>query len=142
MAMLSSGFESTRLNIRVLTNPAEKELQILKRNFGVLTDTYFDNNNKLITNAYLMLDQVVMVMKRYPEIRLEVGVHSDNQGTQSRQKAVTEEQAGIIVNYLVSRGVNSSRVVAKGYGSGRPVTLSTGWLDRRQNRRIDFTVLK
>ena len=65
--MLALGFRSATVRLNVLTDPAERELNVLKRNYGVMTDTYFDTRNRLVTNAYLMLDQVVIGIAREGE---------------------------------------------------------------------------
>jgi outer membrane protein OmpA-like peptidoglycan-associated protein len=140
--MILAGYNDAVIKLCVLTDPAERELLILKKNYGVLTDTYFDTNNRLVTNAYLMLDQVVMLMNKYPGIKLEVGVHTDNQGTATSLISVSQARALVIVNYLINRGISGNRLIAKGYGSTKPVSSNTTWLDRRLNRRVEFSVIK
>jgi len=139
--MISAGFSDATVRLHVLTNQAERELNILKRNYGVLTDTYFDARNRLVTNAYLMLDQVVMLMNKYPSMNLEIGVHTDNQGTASALDRLSQTRAQVIVNYLINRGIASGRLVPRGYGSARPVASNASWLDRRLNRRVEFTIV-
>jgi len=140
--MVNGGFRGAIIRLFVLTDPAERELNILKKNYGVMTDTYFDPNNRLVTNAYLMLDQVVMLMNKYPGIKLEIGVHTDNQGVAATLDRLSQTRAQVIVNYLINRGVSASRLTPKGYGGSRPVAPNTGWLERRLNRRVEFTVIK
>lgn len=140
--MINSGFRGTVVRLNVLKDPAERELNILKRNYGVMTDTYFDARDRLVTNAYLMLDQVVMLMNKYPGLKLEIGVHTDNQGVPATLQFQSQKRAEVIMNYLINRGINSSRLTAKGYGSVRPIASNATWLDRRQNRRVEFSVIK
>jgi outer membrane protein OmpA-like peptidoglycan-associated protein len=141
--MVSGGYKGTAIRLYVLKDPAEKELNILKKNYGIMTDTYFDSRNRLVTNAYLMLDQVVMLMNKYRDIKLEIAVHTDNQGgTAWTLQRLSETRAQVIVDYLVNRGINASRLTAKGYGDTRPVSPNDSWLDRRLNRRVDFTIIR
>jgi len=140
--MMALGFRSTTVRLYVLTDPAERELNVLKRNYGVMTDTYFDARNRLVTNAYLMLDQVVMLMNKYPSLQLEIGVHTDNQGISGTLERLSMTRAQTIVNYLVNRGISANRLTAKGYGGSRPVASNSDWLDRRLNRRVEFTIFK
>ncbi|MFZ1270780.1 MAG: OmpA family protein, partial [Bacteroidales bacterium] len=93
-------------------------------------------------NAYLMLDQVVMLMNKYPSMNLEIGVHTDNQGTAYNLERLSQTRAQVIVNYLINRGIASGRLTPRGYGSTRPVASNAGWLDRRLNRRVEFTIVK
>jgi outer membrane protein OmpA-like peptidoglycan-associated protein len=140
--MVALGFRNATVRLYVLADPAERELNVLKRNYGVMTDTYFDARNRLVTNAYLMLDQVVMLMNKYPSLKLEIGVHTDNQGVPGTLQTLSLTRAQTIVNYLVNRGVNVSRLTPRGYGSTRPVAPNATWLDRRLNRRVEFTIIK
>ncbi len=139
--MIMAGYNDASVKIYVLTDPAERELLMLKKNYGVLTDSYFDAKNKLVTNAYLMLDQVVMLMNKYPGIKLEVGVHTDNQGTATSLMSVSQARALVIVNYLINRGISGNRLTAKGYGGTKPVSSNANWLDRRLNRRVEFSLI-
>ena len=140
--MLSLGFRSTMVKLYVLQDAAERELNVLKRNYGVMTDTYFDARNRLVTNAYLMLDQVVMLMNKYPSLKLEIGVHTDNQGVPTALQTLSQTRAQVVVNYLINRGIAASRLTPRGYGSTRPVASNATWLDRRFNRRVDFTIIR
>jgi hypothetical protein len=140
--MMALGFRSATVRLYVLTDPAERELNVLKRNYGVMTDTYFDARNRLVTNAYLMLDQVVMLMNKYPSLKLEIEVHTDNQGVPGTLQNLSQTRAQVIVNYLINRGVSASRLTPRGYGSTRPVASNADWLDRRLNRRVEFTIIK
>jgi len=140
--MHSLGFRSAIVKLYVLQDPAERELNVLKRNYGVMTDTYFDARNRLVTNAYLMLDQVVMLMNKYPSLKLEIGVHTDNQGVPTTLQTLSQTRAQVIVNYLINRGIAAGRLTPRGYGSTRPVASNATWLDRRLNRRVEFSVIR
>lgn len=140
--MISSGYPDAFVRIYVLTDPAEKELNVIRKQYGVLTDIFFDSNNRLNTSAYLMLDQVTGIMTRYPGIKLEIGLHTDNQGSLSNNLSVSQFRAQLIVNYLISRGIGTGRLIARGYGGARPVASNTNPAERRLNRRIEFTLVR
>jgi outer membrane protein OmpA-like peptidoglycan-associated protein len=140
--MVSGGYRGATVRLHVLKDPAERELNVLKKNYGVMTDTYFDSRNRLVTNAYLMLDQVVMMLNKYPSLKLEIGVQNDTQGAAWRQQSTTQSRAQVNVDYRVNRGINASRLTPRGYGSTRPIGPNSTWLERRLNRRVEFTVIK
>ncbi len=140
--LISIGFDETRVKIIVLTEPADREMHILKKNYGVLTDTYFDSNNRLISNAYLMLDQIVMLLNKYPGIQMEIGVHTDNQGTAVNLQELSQIRAQVIMNYLISRGINAARLSSNGFGGTRPIASNATWYSRRLNRRIEFNIVR
>jgi outer membrane protein OmpA-like peptidoglycan-associated protein len=89
-----------------------------------------------------MLDQVVMLMNKYPGIKLEVAVHTDNQGSSYTLQRLSDTRAQVIVDYLVNRGISADRLTARGYGGTRPISPNDTWLERRLNRRVDFIIMK
>lgn len=140
--LLASGYRDAIVKISVLKEPAEIELFNIMKKYGVLTDTYFDTTNKLTTSAFIMLDQIAMLMSKYPTIKLETGVHTDNQGFPATNLSLSQFWSQIIVNYLVSRGISGNRLVPKGYGDMSPVASNIYASGRKLNRRVDFILLK
>jgi len=136
-----SGFKEVGIKLNIVKDPVEKELHDIKKNYGILADTYFDSYGRLRANAYLLLDQIVILMNRNPEIRLEVGVHTDNTGSVASNLTLSQTRARLMVNYLISRGINPRRLTAKGYGGTKPVASNILEKDRRLNRRVDLKLI-
>lgn len=136
------GFKDVQIKLDVIKDPVEKELLLLEKNYGILTDNYFGSYGSLKSSAYLILDQIVILMNRNPKIRLEVGVHTDNLGTSADNLRVSQTRAQAMVKYLINRGINGNRLVAKGYGGEMPVASNFFEKDRRLNRRVDFKLIK
>lgn len=139
--MISLGFKSAIVKMFVLTDPAEKELHNLIRINGPYADSYFDNADRFTSNAFIMLDQLVRLMNKYPTLRLEVAVHTDNTGTPENNQALSQKRAQMMIDYVANRGINARRLVAKGFGGSKPVASNFTEKDRRLNRRIDFTMI-
>jgi len=136
-----AGFKEAQVRTKVITNPVRKELIALLKNYGVTDEFYFDNYNRLRANAYLMLDQIVMLMNRNAGLMLEIGVHTDNSGSAAANLKVSQTRAQVMVNYLINRGIESKRLVAKGYGGTKPVTPNTNEMSRKTNRRIELKII-
>ena len=109
---------------------------------GALTDTYFDSNNSLTTGANLALDQIVALMNKFPDTKLEIAVHTDNQGTEVNNRALSAFRAQLMVNYLTRWGIAANRLTATGQGGNRPVASNDYPTGRRLNRRIEFFIGK
>ena len=138
--MISAGYNDTRVSLQVLKDQAEKELHNLKVKYGVLSDSYFDTGNKLVTNGILMLNQIATLMAKYPHISIEIGVHTDNQGNTEGSQWLTQTRAKMMLDYLVGSGMDSKRLKAIGFGGTRPVAPTSSESDRRLNRRVEFTI--
>lgn len=92
--------------------------------------------------ALQALQEVVINLRKNPELTVEVSAHTDNQGTALGNMAVTQARANAVRDYLLSQGVNATQVKAQGYGSARPLASNDTPEGRAQNRRIEITVLK
>jgi outer membrane protein OmpA-like peptidoglycan-associated protein len=141
MRMVSLGYKEVQVKMEVLTDPAEKELHNLIRINGAFADTYFDNSDRLTSNAFIMMDQIVKLMNKYPVLKLEVAVHTDNLGAAENNLAVSQKRAQLLVDYLTTRGISIRRLVATGFGGLKPIASNYLEKDRKLNRRIDFIII-
>lgn len=139
--MIELGFKDARTIVIVLKEPSEKELYSIVKMYGSAAETYFDNSEKLTSPAYIMLDQIVRLMNKYPQIKIEVSVHSDNMGPEGKNITLTKSRSELIVNYLINRGITESRLISKGFGGSKPIGPNSSEYDRRLNRRIEFKII-
>jgi outer membrane protein OmpA-like peptidoglycan-associated protein len=137
----STGYKDARVRMVVLSSPAEKELYKLIQTYGSRAESYLDASDRLTTNGYIVLEEIVKLMIKYPNLRLEVAVHTDNSGSPDNNIYISLNRAKILVNYLVNRGISASRLTANGYGGTRPITSGYTEKDRSLNRRIDFMIM-
>lgn len=139
--ILALGFKDELIKMFVLKEPAEKELHNLIKINGAYADSYFDTSGKLTSNAFVMLDQLVKLMKKYTSLRLEIAVHTDNAGSAEYNLLLSQRHAQDLVKYLIMRGINIKRLVATGFGGSKPIASNFLEKDRKLNRRIDFIIL-
>jgi outer membrane protein OmpA-like peptidoglycan-associated protein len=140
--LVKAGFKSVITKTEILTDPAEKDIYSIKKIFGTSTDVCFDSYNRLTSSAVLMLDQIIKTLNKYPEIRLEIDIHTDNTGSADEKLALSKKYAQIIANYLIDKGMSSGRLIPKGFGGSRPVTSNNLEEERSSNRRIDFKIVR
>jgi outer membrane protein OmpA-like peptidoglycan-associated protein len=88
-----------------------------------------------------MLDQIVKLMNKYPSLKLEVAVHTDNTVSPGASLALTQLHARLLVGYLINRGIDTKRLVATGFGGSKPIASNVLDKDRMLNRRIEFILL-
>jgi outer membrane protein OmpA-like peptidoglycan-associated protein len=140
MDLVHKGFGNVTTKIKLITDPAEKELYNVKKIFGISADSYFDSNSRLTSTSYLLLDQVVKILGRYPDKKLEIAIHTDNTGSPEDKLSLSKSQARIISNYLITKGIDSKRLRSIGYGSSRPIAPNFIDEDRALNRRVDLSI--
>ena len=95
-----------------------------------------------------VLNGVVSILKDNPKIKVELAAHTDSIGSDVYNNKLSQSRAQACVDYIVTSGIDESRIYAKGYGKRRPIapnSLPNGKDNpegRQQNRRTEFTVLK
>jgi outer membrane protein OmpA-like peptidoglycan-associated protein len=137
------GYSDTRVLTHQPTDPATKELNNLKRVFGMSADLFFaSNSSALSSSGTQLLDLILGFMSKYPALKLEIICHTDYQGNASSNQSLSQKRAEAMVNYLVLNGVAGQRLKAKGYGGTKPVAPNSQDSDRKRNRRIDFRIME
>ena len=97
---------------------------------------YFDGDALDIAKSTESLDQLAVYMSQHPEYgKVEVRVHTDDRGNPTKR---SQARADAIVSYLVSKGVASNRLEAKGWGDKDPVAVNITSEGRRKNNRVEF----
>lgn len=135
------GYANARVIAYTPEDPATRELNNIKRVFGVSSDTFFKkNSNSLASEGTQVLDLVLGFLSKYPNLKLEIACHTDNQGLASSNQTLSQQRAEAMVYYLVMNGVSRLRFTAKGFGGTRPVAPNYQESDRKLNRRFDFTI--
>jgi outer membrane protein OmpA-like peptidoglycan-associated protein len=95
----------------------------------------------LRVKAYKQLETLYRLMVYHPMLKIEIAGHTDNVGKKAANKKLSQERAQSVVNYLISKGIDASRLVAKGYGDARPIVSNKTKAGKALNRRVEFTVL-
>ncbi len=89
-----------------------------------------------------LLDRLAFILRRCPDTYFEIGGHTDAEGTEEANLALSTARARAVVERLVRSGVRYSRVFAKGYGESLPVADNATPEGRARNRRIEFRIVQ
>ncbi len=84
------------------------------------------------------LDLIADIMKEYKDSDFHVEGHTDSVGSAKLNQSLSESRAKAVLDYLVSKGVASSRLTSKGYGEDNPIASNRTRRGRQQNRRVDI----
>jgi OOP family OmpA-OmpF porin len=87
-----------------------------------------------------LLDRLIETALRCPSADIEIAGHTDADGEDAFNQALSEKRAQAVMDYLVNAGLPASRFTAIGYGSSQPVASNDTNEGKAQNRRIDFLV--
>ncbi len=94
----------------------------------------------------LIDDRLLPVLANTPGAKMEIASHTDSRGSASSNQALSERRAQSVANYLISKGVNASRLVANGYGERRLKNrckdgVSCTEREHAANRRTEFRLI-
>lgn len=107
---------------------------------------YFDfDKYNIRPDAAKELDKVVQVMNEYPTLMIEAGSHTDSRGNDAYNQKLSERRAKSTVDYIVSKGIDASRITYKGYGESQLVNdcgngKNCNPEDHQLNRRTEFKI--
>ncbi|WP_276499635.1 OmpA family protein [Pontibacter litorisediminis] len=114
----------------------------------VLENIYYDLDKwDIRPDAAKELDKLVTLLKNNSAVEIEMGAHTDSRESQQYNQLLSERRAQAAVDYLVSKGIERSRLTAKGYGKTRLVNKCADGVqcpeeEHQKNRRTEFTIKK
>ena len=97
---------------------------------------FFETDSSSLTSeAMATLDKQAQWLNQYANYRIMIEGHADERGTREYNIALGARRASVVVNYLVSRGVNAQRITSQSFGKERPVAICNDISCWSQNRR-------
>jgi outer membrane protein OmpA-like peptidoglycan-associated protein len=115
----------------------------------VLDNIYYNyNKSDIRPDAAKELDKLVQLLVDNPEIKIELGSHTDSVDTDDYNQRLSQRRAESAVAYIVQHGIAPDRLVAKGYGESKPIARNTNPdgtdnpVGRQKNRRTEFKILE
>ena len=94
----------------------------------------------LKTSSYSILDRVASILQRYPNYRVSIAGHTDSVGDGGKNLQLSEERAKSCFNYLLSKGLDATRMSFIGFGETQPISSNSTKEGRRLNRRVEFNL--
>lgn len=115
----------------------------------IIKNIYYDfDKYKLRTESQKVIDSTLLVILREaPDIIIELSSHTDSKGDDEYNMELSQKRAESVVNYLIKKGIDKNRLVAKGYGETRPIAPNENQdgtdnpEGRQKNRRTEFRII-
>lgn len=108
----------------------------------VLKNIFFENNKSELNPASITeLDKVVSLLNDNPKLTIQISGHTDNVGKSTDNLTLSLNRAKSVTAYLVSKGINTKRLIPKGFGATAPVAGNDTEEGRSKNRRTELNVL-
>ncbi len=133
--MQDATFEKQHEPIKIEVNEA------IKGSSFVLNNLYYNTNSAdMKQESQIVLDEFSTYLKENTTITIEIQGHTDNVGNASANQALSANRAYTVKAYLEEKGIDGKRVLAKGFGSSKPIAENTTELGKSKNRRTEFLI--
>lgn len=91
--------------------------------------------------SYNELDRLFQILVANPHLKIEIGGHTDDVGSDDYNTNLSKERANAVMAYLVKKGIQADRLTAKGYGETKPEVPNTSEENKAINRRVEFKII-
>ena len=136
--------KKVQLNLNLSKSTFRKDIQLDKIEKGVIFELgnieFKTGTTRLTDESYKTLELLIEFMQTNQEVKIEISGHSDDVGSAHKNQLLSQNRATVCLNYLVRKGVNSSRIKAVGYGETKPLVPNTSKENRARNRRVEFKI--
>ena len=134
-----------RVDVRGCPVPVrEKETLLLETGMLRLDNVHFDTGKAILRpESEPVLDEVGAILVDWPQLRVEIGGHTDSSGSGAFNQALSQRRAQAVLDYLQAKfpAIRDTQHTVVGYGEAQPVADNRTRAGRAQNRRVEFKVL-
>jgi len=140
-------FYTDNFSLKDLKNlePYEIEVPLKKPDKDIeikLANVFFDVDKfEIKKESELELEKLVLLLRKFPFMKIEIGGHTDNTGDKAKNKALSFNRAKSVKEYLIAKGVEGTRLSAMGYGDTKPLETNDTDAGKSANRRTVFKVI-
>ena len=107
-----------------------------------LSGVHFEfDKARLMLDSKTVLGNVAKSLNNEPDVRIIIAGHTDSLGSDAYNKRLSQERAQSVVDFLISKGIDRSRLRAVGYGESKPVADNSTEEGRERNRRVELQVI-
>lgn len=121
-----------------------KETEMIETGMIRLQNINFETGKAIIKDdSYATLDDVGNILTHWPQLRIEIGGHTDSMGGDALNQSLSEARAKAVLDYLTNKypQLSAGQFTTVGYGEKQPVSSNKTALGRAKNRRVEFKVL-
>lgn len=141
-------FHSENINIEAATASYQEiinDIKLKKIEIGskvVLKNIFFDTGKSILrSQSTSELERLLKLLEDVPTLKIEISGHTDNVGSAKMNQGLSEKRAKAVVDYLIGKGIDQTRLTYKGYGFDQPIATNDTDEGRQLNRRTEFKIV-
>ena len=122
---------------------SDEEREFYRTGLYIASDIDFQRGNEeMAAGGTALLRPIANMMRKWPEMVIEVGGHTDDRGGLEQNQSISEQWAQVVADYLAENfeWITADRVTAVGYGEEKPIADNASEEGRELNRRIEFRI--
>ncbi|HQU57202.1 MAG TPA: OmpA family protein, partial [Chitinophagaceae bacterium] len=96
------------------------------------------NSTKLRSASYAALNDVIKILNENKSVKLKIDGHTDSDGSDAFNLKLSDGRAASVKKYLVSKGIDESRLVSEGFGESQPIASNKTAAGKQKNRRVEM----
>ncbi|MBI2890805.1 MAG: OmpA family protein [Nitrospirae bacterium] len=137
-----SANSETRLAFVLDPRPEPKLIRITEEKIEILETIHFETGRAIIKPvSYPVLDEIAGTLLENLDVNVRVEGHTDDRGKLEVNVGLSQDRAESVVDYLVNKGIERSRLTAVGLGPQRPIADNATAEGRAKNRRVEFIIV-
>ncbi len=118
-----------------------EEVMKTLNNFGKVI--LFDSGKSTFQKGtYTVLQSITSILKEYPYSRFMIEGHTDSDGSNQLNQALSENRAAAVKNYLIENGISTDRLRSTGFGETKPIATNKTAKGKAMNRRVEISLIK
>ncbi len=130
-------------NVRLAAGGVDPYKQITTDGKFVARGIKFDYNKATLKPESMgEINRIMVIMKSHPELKFEIGGHTDNDGDAVYNLKLSQQRADAVKAELLKQGIDASRLTTKGYGVTKPLADNATTEGKANNRRVELTIIK
>jgi OOP family OmpA-OmpF porin len=107
-----------------------------------MSNIQFETNKAdILKSSIKSLNDIVTLLKANPTYKLKISGHADSEGTDEQNMTLSVKRAKACASYLVSKGINESRLIVAGFGETKPLSANNTESGKALNRRVEFAII-
>ena len=103
--------------------------------------TFEFDSTRLRPDARTILDNASEILRKYPDMKVEVAGHTDSKGSARYNLKLSDGRAAAVREYFIGKGVGAEQLSSKGYGEAEPIADNATDAGRERNRRVELRIL-
>ncbi len=108
----------------------------------LLNNVFFESGSaRLLPKSKFELEALFRILQTQPLKKIRIDAYTDSVGKEEDNQLLSENRANSVVKFLIDKGIESGRLMARGLGEANPVATNATDAGRQANRRIEFTLM-